>query len=159
LLCVAYKQKLWAAAMMNGCSDDSFDYFRGWLIAQGKDMYFAAPRDPDSLADMESVKRFALEVKKSKGMTPLKSYYEEPRFEEILAVADYAYRGKTGKVGFYCHVFNSSLPVKTCLAIDREIAYASDMDVAYLDFDYLPIETSGKAETQALSGVSRRRSS
>ncbi len=77
--------------MMNGCSDDSFDYFRGWLIAQGKDVYHAALRDPDSLVDVEAVKLFAQEVKESGGMTPLKGYYEEPRFEGILAVADYAY--------------------------------------------------------------------
>ncbi len=114
----AYKVKLWAAAatMMNGCSDDSFDYFRGWLIAQGKDVYLAALRDPDSLADVEAVKRFAQEVKESKGMTPLKGYYEEPRFEKILAAADHAYQRKTGNVGFYRHAFNSSLPVKTSQA-------------------------------------------
>lgn len=32
------KSKLWAAAYVinGGCSDDGFEYFRGWLIAQGK---------------------------------------------------------------------------------------------------------------------------
>ncbi len=139
---LAYKQKLWAAAaaMMNGCSDDSFDYFRGWLIAQGKDVYLAALRDPDSLADVEAVKRFAQEVKESKGMTPLKGYYEEPRFEKILVVADYAFQRKTGNVGFYRYVFNSSLLVMTCQAIEREIVYAPDMDVAWFDIDLPPIE-------------------
>ena len=24
---------------MDGCSDDTFDYFRGWLIAQGKETF------------------------------------------------------------------------------------------------------------------------
>lgn len=33
--------------MMNGCSDDSFDYFRGWFIAQGKDVYMDALAEPD----------------------------------------------------------------------------------------------------------------
>ncbi len=132
---LAYKQKLWAAAatIMNGCSDDSFDYFRGWLIAQGEDVYLAALRDPDSLAGVEAVKRFAQEVKESGGMTPLKGYYEEPRFEEILAVADYAFQRKTGNVGFYRYVFNSSLTVMTGQAIEREIVYAPDIDVAWFD--------------------------
>jgi len=32
---LAYKQKLWAAAatIMNSSSDDSFDYYRSWLVA------------------------------------------------------------------------------------------------------------------------------
>ncbi len=132
---LAYKQKLWAAAatIMNGCSDDSFDYFRGWLIAQGKDVYLAALRDPDSLVDVEAVKLFAQEVKESGDMTPLKGYYEEPRFEKFLAVADYAYQHKTGNVGFYRHAFNFFLPVKTSQAIEREIIYAPDIDVAWFD--------------------------
>jgi len=139
---LAYKEKLWAVAatMMDGCSDDSFDYFRGWLIAQGKVVYLAALRAPDSLTDVEAVKSFAQEVKENGGMTPLKGYYEEPRFEKILAVADYAYQRKTGKVGFYRHAFNSSLPVRTSQAIEREIVYAPDMDVAWFDIDLPPIE-------------------
>lgn len=36
----------------NGCSDDSFYYFRGWLIAQGKETYLRVLRNPDSLADL-----------------------------------------------------------------------------------------------------------
>lgn len=33
-----------------GLSDDTFEYFRGWLIAQGKHVYFDALRDPETLA-------------------------------------------------------------------------------------------------------------
>jgi hypothetical protein len=52
----AYRLDLWAAAylMNGGCSDDCFDYFRGWLIAQGRDVWDAALADPDSLADIVS---------------------------------------------------------------------------------------------------------
>ncbi len=48
----AYRQDLWAAAYLinDGCSDDGFDYFRDWLIAQGESVYRAALRNPDSLA-------------------------------------------------------------------------------------------------------------
>ncbi len=49
----AYRWDLWAAAylMRGGCSDDGFDYFRGWLIAQGRPVWERAVADPDSLAD------------------------------------------------------------------------------------------------------------
>ena len=49
----AYKHGLWSAAsiLCDGCTDDGFTDFRGWLIAQGREVYMAALRDPDSLAD------------------------------------------------------------------------------------------------------------
>lgn len=41
-----------AAYQINGgCSDDGFDYFRAWLISQGRAVYDAALANPDSLAD------------------------------------------------------------------------------------------------------------
>jgi hypothetical protein len=44
---------LWGAAYIinGGCSDDGFAYFRGWLIAQGRDVYALALQDPDALVD------------------------------------------------------------------------------------------------------------
>jgi hypothetical protein len=38
--------------MNGGCSDDGFDYFRGWLISQGRTVFEAALENPDSLADV-----------------------------------------------------------------------------------------------------------
>ena len=40
----AYRWDLWAAAyaVRQGCGDDEFDYFREWLILQGKGVYQAA---------------------------------------------------------------------------------------------------------------------
>jgi len=51
----AYKRKLWAAAfvMNGGCSDDGFDYFKGWLISRGEEPYLNALKDPDSLIDLD----------------------------------------------------------------------------------------------------------
>ncbi len=48
----ADRKELWAAAgyICGGCGDDGFDYFRGWLIAQGQAVFEAAVRDPGSLA-------------------------------------------------------------------------------------------------------------
>ncbi len=50
----AYRWNLWGAAYLlnGGCSDDGFEYFRDWLILQGKDVYQAAVENPDSLADV-----------------------------------------------------------------------------------------------------------
>lgn len=46
-----YRQDLWAVAYVvrGGCSDDSFDYFRSWLISQGKKIVYDAIANPDSL--------------------------------------------------------------------------------------------------------------
>jgi hypothetical protein len=48
----SYSSHLWCAAnLMKGfCSDDSFDYFRSWLIASGKKIYYSALSNPDNLA-------------------------------------------------------------------------------------------------------------
>lgn len=48
----SYLSSLWAAAyiLMDGCSDDTFDYFRGWLIAQGKETFEKVLHDHEYLA-------------------------------------------------------------------------------------------------------------
>jgi TPR repeat protein len=49
----SYNRDLWAAAYIinGGCSDDGFDYFRAWLIAQGKEVFYRALKDPESLVE------------------------------------------------------------------------------------------------------------
>lgn len=51
----AYRWDLWGAAYVinGGCGDDSFDYFRAYLISRGRAIYEAALIDPDSLADVD----------------------------------------------------------------------------------------------------------
>jgi hypothetical protein len=53
----SYLHPLWAAAyvMNGGCSDDSFDYFRAWLMLQGRSVFEAAMADPDGLAELPVV--------------------------------------------------------------------------------------------------------
>ena len=48
----SYRWDLWGAAYLGdgGCSDDGFDYFRGWLLGQGRATWEAVLRDPDALA-------------------------------------------------------------------------------------------------------------
>jgi hypothetical protein len=64
--------------MNGGCSDDGFEYFRGWLVAQGQQVYEAALADPDSLA---------------KVIDPDNDEHES---EDILYVGMRAYEGVAG---------------------------------------------------------------
>jgi hypothetical protein len=54
LMRTSFRWDLWGAAYLinGGCSDDGFDYFRGWLMLQGRDVWERALRDPESLADV-----------------------------------------------------------------------------------------------------------
>ena len=50
----AYRWDIWGAAYLigGGCSDDGFMDFRGWLIAQGREVYEATLADPESLGEI-----------------------------------------------------------------------------------------------------------
>lgn len=50
----SYSWDLWGAAYLinGGCSDDGFEYFRGWLIAMGRRAYENALTSPDSLVEI-----------------------------------------------------------------------------------------------------------
>jgi hypothetical protein len=59
----ANRWNLWGAAylMNGGCSDDTFRYFRDWLISEGRHVFEAALADPDTLADLPRMDGFELE--------------------------------------------------------------------------------------------------
>jgi hypothetical protein len=50
----AYDWDLWGAAavLLRGASDDAFDYFRCWLIGQGREVFEGALHNPDALAEL-----------------------------------------------------------------------------------------------------------
>ncbi|KJK59146.1 DUF4240 domain-containing protein [Saccharothrix sp. ST-888] len=50
----AYRTDVWAAAhlMLGGASEDTFDYFRCWLIGQGREVFEGALHQPDDLAEL-----------------------------------------------------------------------------------------------------------
>ncbi|MFI4860069.1 MAG: DUF4240 domain-containing protein [Phycisphaerales bacterium JB063] len=77
----SYGWPLWGAAYLinGGCSDDSFDYFRAWLIGQGQAVFEKALADPDSLAELEDLEEDATDG------------------EDILAAAYDAYQSATGE--------------------------------------------------------------
>ena len=77
---IAYMPGLWEAATLikSFCSDDSFTYFRAWLISQGKEVYLSALRCPDSLAELDIGRKCTLEA--------------------FSYVADDVYRERTGEL-------------------------------------------------------------
>ena len=78
ILAESYAWRLWGAAylMNGGCSDDGFEYFRAWLMAQGRQTYEKALEDPDTLALLVN---------------------PEGELEEFMYLARQAYEAKTGE--------------------------------------------------------------
>jgi Protein of unknown function (DUF4240) len=89
LMAESYGWDLWGAAYLinGGCSDDGFDYFRGWLLSQGHAIWQAALADPDSLADHPEVRAYRPDQKFSLHL----------ECEDILGVAYRAYEALTGQ--------------------------------------------------------------
>ncbi|MEM1321214.1 MAG: DUF4240 domain-containing protein [Bacteroidota bacterium] len=81
LLHDTYNSEMWCAGYIigGGCSDDGFEYFRNWIISRGKEVYYRAKENPDTLAQI-----VAQEV-------------EELDFEGFGYVAIEAFGRKTGK--------------------------------------------------------------
>ncbi|WP_405853696.1 DUF4240 domain-containing protein [Streptomyces sp. NBC_00090] len=69
LMVDSYTNPLWAAAHIanGGCSDDGFDYFRGWLIAQGREVFEHVVADPDALAELPIVQASAADGRDLEG--------------------------------------------------------------------------------------------
>lgn len=80
LMNASYTTNLWGAAYLinGGCSDDGFDYFRSWLIVQGRQVFESAVSKPDSLAN---------HVEKD----------EDAECEDVMYAAMTAYESVTGK--------------------------------------------------------------
>lgn len=81
LLYDTYNSQMWCAGyiMNGGCSDDGFEYFRNWIISRGKDTYYKAKENPDSL-----ISEFIED----------EEFYE---FKSFWYVALTAFENKTGK--------------------------------------------------------------
>lgn len=86
LMAASYRAPLWAAAYLinGGCSDDGFEYFRGWLIAQGREVFERVVADPDALAGLPEIRAAAAEG-------------EEVECERMLGVVWEAHRAATGE--------------------------------------------------------------
>lgn len=104
---VVAREDLWAAvyAIRGGCSDDSFDDFRGWLISRGEAALLTAIRDPESLADLVG--------------------NADPR--------DEAMRGAAGRA--YARVAGGELPASAAREIPGRAAWPADRFEAGLTWD------------------------
>jgi hypothetical protein len=119
---LANRSKLRAAAflLMDGCDDNDFDYFRGWLITRGKSVFLNAIRDPDTLADFIGA--------------------EIGEYDDIIGVAYSAYAKKTKAAndpenGFWERVGESFLSDELKAEMSAEIVCADDMDIEWHGFD------------------------
>jgi len=85
----AFRWDLWAAAYIinGGCSDDGFDYFIGWLIAQGHRYYEASLADPNHAGSKVEPGDFV-------------------ECEDILYLPNEVYETVTGKDDFEAHQIN-----------------------------------------------------
>lgn len=81
LLYDTYTPEMWCAGyiMNGGCSDDGFEYFRNWIISRGRETYFQAKENPDTLINEVSADK------------------DEYEFEWFWYVALKAFERKTGK--------------------------------------------------------------
>ncbi|MGR6916638.1 DUF4240 domain-containing protein [[Actinomadura] parvosata] len=86
LMTASYRAPLWGAAYMinGGCSDDGFDYFRGWLVTQGREVFEQVVAGPDSLAGLPVIQEAAADR-------------AEKHCEAMLGAAYNAYRAATGE--------------------------------------------------------------
>lgn len=93
----AYRHDVWALAYLlrGGCSDDSFDAFRGWLILQGRTVFEATLANPDGFdvslfhgeaGGMDALRDAAptaYEWREGKAMKPVKASLLELKGAEI----------------------------------------------------------------------------
>ena len=81
----SYRWDIWAVAYIvnGGCSDDGFDYFRGWLIARGRAFFEMVMQAPERVGE---------------GVAPGAEHDDFAReCESILCAAKSAYESKTGQ--------------------------------------------------------------
>ncbi|MCW3117282.1 MAG: polymerase [Chitinophagaceae bacterium] len=92
LLYDTYTSEMWCAGsiMNGGCSDDGFQYFRNWVISRGKEAFYQAKQNPDTLVsqvrddfeyDFESFWYVALEAFNQKTGKELYDYIDNENFK------------------------------------------------------------------------------
>ncbi|MER6610825.1 DUF4240 domain-containing protein [Streptomyces sp. NPDC000927] len=87
------------------CSDDGFDYFALWLVAQGQGTYKAVLADPDVLADVAEVRALV-------GRHPREWCDDEwPEWEELDYVAQEVFDELTGREDDCLEAFYEALDV------------------------------------------------
>lgn len=96
----------------DGLGSDSFWDFRGWLIAQGKDIYCSAIQNPEILVDYVSLEK-----------------REDTQYEAFIYVIAHAYENKTGQELTYDILQTAKQRVQT--ALDEISEYPRDTNNYY----------------------------
>ncbi|MBB6565797.1 DUF4240 domain-containing protein [Kribbella sandramycini] len=122
LLAESYRWDLWAAAYLinGGGSEDGFDSFRGWLVAQGREVWEAAMAEPDSLADV-------VDEDRPEG-------FEGFDGEGMLHVGSHAYKNVTGDDAAYWKAVEAEAPDTPDLPAGQEIDFDDEAEL----HDHLP---------------------
>jgi len=117
---LANKYGLWSASgLMGHATDDGFIDFRSWLISQGKEAYFAALKEPDTLADLD----------------PGDGYW----FESFAYAGYYALKELTGEDAFDNMSEDNGRRIKESLKADIEYNEGINYPYEALDLpDYFP---------------------
>lgn len=111
---LANKYGLWNAAALiheDDCYSDEFEDFRAWLIFQGREIYLAALKDPDSLADIPNCAE------------------EACRFETLPYVASTVYAQLTGR-GTYDDIPPADQQ-KLEAELQKDIVYGAGIEYPY----------------------------
>ena len=98
-----------ACALNDYMSSDGFNDFRMWLISQGRDIYMAALKNPDTLA--------ALKLPEDIQATM------DTRFESYGYVANYAYESTGCKIDFYDEMERHPLTAEDKADLKADIEY------------------------------------
>ena len=108
---LAYKYGLWSAAtiLCDGCTDDGFIDFRDWLIAQGREVYMSALKDPDSLADVPAC--------------------DDCYFESLGYVGDLVYAKLTGRNSYSS--FDRNAYQALVDELKKDVVYGEGIDYPY----------------------------
>ena len=137
---LADKYGLWNAATLileDGCYSDGFEDFRAWLIAQGKETYLAALKDPDSLADVPA--------------------RDGCRFESLLYVGDMAYDRLTGGKAY--DDIDPNAHQQLVAALRQEVVYGEGIEYPHEWSEvaaYLPRLTAQHLTPEELRACVRR---
>lgn len=99
------------------CSDDGFDYFALWLVAQGQETYQAVLADPDALADVAGVRALVGRHRREWCDD------EWPEWEELDYVAQEVFDELTGQEDDCGEAFCEALEAvqETCAESEEEI--------------------------------------
>lgn len=81
----AFTSELWAVAYIvrGGCGDDSFHYFRNWLVKRGKSIYYNALDNPDSLINELSKYKCRNEIQSELLRVDVEYYFRRKHSDEI----------------------------------------------------------------------------